>query len=342
MKDSHFGHLRDLGLTARPATLEDVPAAVPMFNAAETQLFGAPAYTIERYQQEWLAPGFDLPRDTRLVLSPGGAIVGCAEVWTLSDPPVNPWIWARVDPAWEGRGIGTALLAWSLTRSLEALRRVPAEARVAPRVATRPGHAASTALFEAFGFRLVRMNWRMVTEVGAPPAPAHWPAGIHLQPYRHPQDLEAVYRCVRDAFRDHWGYVDVPFEQGLALFRFANTQLHPAEPEVWFLAMEGDQMAGISLCRRQANDDPHMGWVDVLGVRREWRQRGLGLALLLHSFAALRRMGAERVGLGVDSGSLTGATRLYARAGMKPDRESALFELELRPGHELGTQEAPA
>jgi ribosomal protein S18 acetylase RimI-like enzyme len=84
-----------------------------------------------------------------------------------------------------------------------------------------------------------------------------------------------------------------------------------------------------------------MGWVDVLGVRRKWRQRGLGLALLLHSFAALRRMGAERVGLGVDSGSLTGATRLYTRAGMKLDREVALYELELRPGRELGTQAAP-
>ena len=342
MKDPHFGHLHDLGLTVRPATRDDVPAAVPMFNAAETQLFGAPAYTTERYQQEWLAPGFDLPRDTRLVLSPAGAIVGCAEVWTLSDPPVHPWIWARVDPAWEGRGIGTALLAWSLARSLEALSRVPAEARVAPRVATRPGHTASTALFEAFGFGLVRMNWRMVTGLEPPTAPPQWPAGIRLRPYRHPRDLEAVYRCVRDSFRDHWGTVDVPFEQGLAHFRFANTQLRPAEPEVWFLAMDGDQMAGISLCRRQADHDPKMGWVDVLGVRREWRQRGLGLALLRHSFAALRQMGAERVGLGVDAGSLTGATRLYTRAGMKVDREMALYELELRPGRELGTQAAPA
>jgi GNAT superfamily N-acetyltransferase len=338
MKHPHFGHLLDLGLTVRPATLEDVPAAVPMFNAAETQLSGAPAYTIERYQQVWLAPGFDLPRDTRLVLSPEGAIVGCAEVWTHSDPPVNPWIWARVDPACEGRGIGSALMAWALTRAMESLRRVPPDARVAPRVGTRPGHLPSTSLFEGFGFSPARTSWRMAVDLAAPPLQPAWPPGIRLRPYRHPQDLEPVYRCVRDSFRDHWGYVDVPFEQGLALFRHSNTVLHPVEADLWFVAMDGQQIAGVSLCRRQADDDPEMGWVDTLGVRRPWRRLGLGLALLLHSFHALRQMGAARAGLGVDSGSLTGATRVYARAGMSVSRELALYELELRPGREPGTQ----
>jgi ribosomal protein S18 acetylase RimI-like enzyme len=80
-----------------------------------------------------------------------------------------------------------------------------------------------------------------------------------------------------------------------------------------------------------------MGWVEILGVRKLWRRRGLGLALLLHSFHALRQNGALRAGLGVDSGSLTGATRLYKRAGMSVSREIALYELELRPREELGT-----
>jgi hypothetical protein len=37
---------------------------------------------------------------------------------------------------------------------------------------------------------------------------------------------------------------------------------------------------------------------------------------------------------------LTGATRLYEKAGMHPDprREWSIFEKELRPGQELGTQ----
>ena len=40
--------------------------------------------------------------------------------------------------------------------------------------------------------------------------------------------------------------------------------------------------------------DPAFGWVGTLGVRRPWRRRGLGLALLRHSFARLRaRRGAH-------------------------------------------------
>ena len=38
-------------------------------------------------------------------------MVGYIEVWTTAKPPVHPWIWGRVDPDYEGLGIGTWLLA---------------------------------------------------------------------------------------------------------------------------------------------------------------------------------------------------------------------------------------
>ena len=44
------------------------------------------------------------------------------------------------------------------------------------------------------------------------------------------------------------------------------------------------------------------------------------------------------MGLGVDAQSLTGATRLYEKAGMHVDRQYANYEKELRPGEDLGTQ----
>jgi hypothetical protein len=40
----------------------------------------------------------------------------------------------------------------------------------------------------------------------------------------------------------------------------------------------------------------------------------------------------------VDASSLTGATRVYERVGMRPIRQFVTFERELRPGKELGTQ----
>lgn len=106
------------------------------------------------------------------------------------------------------------------------------------------------------------------------------------------------------------------------------------DPTLWFLAFDGDQLAGASLCKYQVD----VGWVDDLGVRRPWRRKGLGLALLHHSFSEFYRRGMRKVGLGVDTQNLTGATRLYKRAGMQPVREYIGYEKELRAGVELSTQ----
>lgn len=81
-----------------------------------------------------------------------------------------------------------------------------------------------------------------------------------------------------------------------------------------------------------------MGWVGTLGVRRPWRRKGVALALLHHSFAAFQGIGKQRAGLGVDASSLTGATRLYEKAGMHVARQFDRYEKVLRPGRDISTQ----
>jgi ribosomal protein S18 acetylase RimI-like enzyme len=75
-------------------------------------------------------------------------------------------------------------------------------------------------------------------------------------------------------------------------------------------------------------------------VRRPWRKRGLGLALLNHSFGEFYRRGYRRVGLGVDAQNLTGALRLYEKAGMRADpaRRFSVYEKELRLGVDLAVE----
>jgi ribosomal protein S18 acetylase RimI-like enzyme len=85
-------------------------------------------------------------------------------------------------------------------------------------------------------------------------------------------------------------------------------------------------------------EGPEKGWVDDLGVRRAWRRRGLALALLQHSFREFYKRGTRKVGLGVDASSLTGATRLYEKAGMHVARQFNSYFKVLRDGEELMTQ----
>jgi ribosomal protein S18 acetylase RimI-like enzyme len=102
--------------------------------------------------------------------------------------------------------------------------------------------------------------------------------------------------------------------------------------------MDGNEVVGTSLCRKNSYDNPDVGWVNTLGVRRAWRKRGIGLALLRHSFGELYRRGKRMAGLGVDAENLTGALRLYENAGMYAHLSFDLFEKEIRAGKEISVQ----
>ena len=107
------------------------------------------------------------------------------------------------------------------------------------------------------------------------------------------------------------------------------------KPELFFLAMDGDEIAGLINAQERYDMSSELGWIPMLGVRKPFRKRGLGQALLLTVFRALHERGVERVGLTVDSQNRSGATRLYERAGMQIDEEILNYEIELRPGREL-------
>jgi mycothiol synthase len=98
------------------------------------------------------------------------------------------------------------------------------------------------------------------------------------------------------------------------------------DPALWTVARDSEEVAGVIRC------DPRRwggGWVGVLGVRRPWRRRGLGLALLQRSFGTFFDRGERRVALGVDAENPSGATRLYERAGMHVEAEHLTWEKEM-------------
>jgi ribosomal protein S18 acetylase RimI-like enzyme len=95
------------------------------------------------------------------------------------------------------------------------------------------------------------------------------------------------------------------------------------------VALDGDEVVGASLNYPERADDPGYGWIGSIGVRRPWRRRGVGEALLRRTFALLHARGLRKVRLSVDSQSPTGAERLYERVGMSVLRQSNTWECEL-------------
>jgi ribosomal protein S18 acetylase RimI-like enzyme len=182
---------------------------------------------------------------------------------------------------------------------------------------------------ERAGYAAIRGHWRMEIDMEAAPTEPEWPAGITVRTFQPGMDRQ-IFEMVDTAFQDHWGHIPGTFEE----WRHWTIERETFDPTLWFLAFEGNQIAGGSLCTTFMD----MGWVDTLGILRPWRRKGLGMALLLHSFGEFYRRGRRKVGLGVDSQNLTGATRLYERAGMHVARQYISFQKELRAGKELSTQ----
>ena len=328
------------GFTVRGAHMDDVESALALFNRWSRSVIGRDEITVpDAIRNEWVSPGFDPAEAIRLIFAPNGQMVGYIEVWTTSKPLVHPWMWGRVDPAYEDGGIGTWLMHWAEQRALQELPNVPAGLRFAPRVGTYRGAEKPKKLFEDMGYRHIRSSYHMLIEMDAPVPEAEFPERITLRTYNPETDAEAVYRAQTDSFRDHFGFVEEPFEEGVKRFKHFWGQAG-FDPSLLFLAVDGPsgEIAGISLCPPHAIDDPELGWVGTLGVLRPWRKRGIGLALLRHSFNEFYRRGKRKVGLGVDAQNLTGALRLYESAGMHVQQTFDQYEKELRPGLEISTQ----
>jgi mycothiol synthase len=328
------------GFTARGATMNDLEQAMALYNRWSRSVIGRDEFTdMGSIRDEWQTPGADPAEDVRLIFSPDGELVGYIEVWPTARSLVHPELWARLDPRYEDIGIGTWMMNWAEQRALHALKDVPARLRFAPHVGTYRQAERAKKLFEDMGYRHIRSTYHMVIEMDAPVPEAEFPEGITLRTYNPETDAEAVYRAENNAFRDHFGFVEEPFEEGLKRWKY-NREQEGFDPTLYFLAMDGPsgEIAGINLCRPQSYYDPDRGWVRSLGVRRPWRKRGLGLALLRHSFNEFYRRGKRTVGLGVDAQNLTGALRLYESAGMRVQQAYDQYEKELRAGTEISVQ----
>ena len=322
----------------RHVTHDDLLAVAELLNTCAINETGAPDTNTNLILSDWTGPSFDLASSVRVAETVDGQIVGYVEVWDSDPMPVSIWVWGRVHPDFEGLGIGTAMMDWVEERLQQTLMRVPNELRVVYRSGGLKTHVPSIQFLEDRGMKLVRYFWRMLVDLEeAPPQPI-WPIGITLQTLQELNDLKSVYRAFDDAFQDHWGYVKQPEDEMISEWEHWISSDVEFDPAQWYLAMDGEEIAGFCLCRRREWADPDMGWINILGVRRPWRRKGLGLAMLHFAFREFHLRGKLRAGLGVDAGSLTGATRLYEKAGMHIAREIYTYEKELRPGRDISKQ----
>ena len=283
------------------------------------------AVTADELKHEWERPEFDLEQDAFLVEAAEGQIVGYEEFFDEYEH-VKLRTDGYVHPDFRTRGIGTALLRIIEQRARDELTLAESDVRVSLHSTIDNRDLASHELHRNEGYQPLRYHWRMEIKLAVLPFEPKFPDGIELRPFIKGEHDIPVWQAQNEAFRDHWGSHDATLEEWKRS-RFDDPEF---DSSLWPIAWDGEDVAGFSLNRYRMG----IGWIRTLGVRRSWRKRGLGEALLLHSFGEFYRRGTTTIGLGVDAQNPTGATRLYQKVGMVAVSEFVTYEKELRPGRE--------
>ena len=323
--------LLDPSLKLRPARWSDAEAVAQLiYDSCAADGDPILAVSVEELRHDWQDPQFNLEKDAFVVETLDGHVVGYDEI-------TNSYGYAILNmdgnahPDFKGRGIGTTLLRAMEKRAREIMTFAEPDVRVAIKTTINKNDPDSNTLHRNEGYHPTQYHWRMEIALNGPPEKPKLPEGIELRPFLKEKHDVAVWQAQNESFRDHPGSHETTLEDWKRE-RFDDPEF---DPSLWAVAWDGDEVAGFSINRYRMG----IGWIRTLGVSRPWRKRGIGEALLLHSFGEYYRRGMRTIGLGVNAHNPTGATRLYQKVGMYAASEHVTYEKELRPGRNVDEEQ---
>jgi mycothiol synthase len=311
--------------SSRPASLADAEAIAALLNECTASYHPLGARTsVAEAEARLHQGGSDPSTDSRLALM-DGRVVGFAHVWAFTPDEMRAF--ARVAPDARGQGLGSSLLRFCEDRAAEIARDTGARFMTLTHWA---GDEAAQALLKGRGYVPIRYFLSMAIDLRADRTPdVALPRGVDVRGVDLARDRAPLHAAYTDAFADHWGFVPQSADDWWT--EHLDGELDGFDPGLWLVASAGGEAIGFSLCRIVESEGSRRGRVGLLGVRRSWRGRGLGLALLRRSFDAFRARGLEGAVLDVDADNVTAAIRLYTKAGMSARPTFTVWRRDLAP-----------
>jgi mycothiol synthase len=309
----------------------DVDLAYSVVSAADSGVLAIAEASRESVRSDLVNPDTVLD-EHRLILDDAGAAVGLLIV-EQDEVARTFFIDAYAVPA-HGPDLLPPLIAMgvSVAERLkgEGARRVGRAASVGPEWRIEGGAFAQDEVYvdalRAAGFSEVRRYWHMHIDLDAgyaqdqPPAPL----GVTRTTAVTDDERRLIHRLDQEAFAEHFGFVPKSYDEWMPWL----SDRRDARPDTWWIAWLDGEPVGLCM-QDDSRIERDAGHVRVLGVVPHARGRGIATWLLRSAFAQSAREGRTAMTLTVDSDNTTGATALYERAGMKPERVILLFRRSL-------------
>ncbi|MBT2588008.1 GNAT family N-acetyltransferase [Arthrobacter sp. ISL-95] len=317
------------GLSWRPATMADLDNWAGLI--ARTAAVEHPVWYEKRGDLVHVLESTKNPAETSTLLGLDSDGVARAYGRIAKNPDGDKATgMACVDPEWQQRGIGSAILVWqegqvrNRFHDDEAAGHTTAPPRL--RIQTEEQHEHQATLLMGHGYGAVRWFNEMHRPLSHELPRAPLIAGLELRTL-DPSLFEPVRQAHNDAFRDHWGS-------------------EPRDEESWRFTIEEptarhdlsavviDSSTGEVAAYQLTSFDPDSaadrgfkeGYTELIGVRRAYRGRGIAQALLADAMQRYASAGMEVASLDVDSANPTGALELYLGMGYTPVNRSMTWE----------------
>jgi mycothiol synthase len=317
-----------MGLDRRPLAPDEAGDWVALLNAIQ-DADGSDDYTGEQELLEAFSQPDQEFASGSIAIYYGLTMIGYGLLARrdVADPVHDMRHEGGVHPSYRGRGLGGELLDWAEKTAVPLHNdRFPGRP-LSLSSGCLSSNAGAVALHEQRGYQPVRWFHSMVRDLSAPIPQAVIPAGVEITGYT--PDLAEHARLVRnEAFRDHWGSTETN----------AKTWAHflasgAFRPGFSFLAYAGSEPLGMLISREHDAYNARIGrrelYIALVGTRAAGRKRGIATALLIAAMSAARADGYDRASLGVDADSLTGAVRLYERAGFTVEQTWIAYRKQL-------------
>lgn len=309
------------GYLLRHPTPDDLHTVLAVINANDKLMMGEEDTSPSDLRQHWQT--IDITTNAWVLCNAQNAIVAYEELHPMQHGRFG--LDGYVHPDHMGFGLGSYLVNIAEARSHELIGTYPPEYELFLTAGNVAGDENANAMFAALGYEATRSYYRMVLDVDGVPAPAQIPDGYAIQPFTL-DDAKSAYDLHMTSFVGHYGFARRSFDVWYADKIKHNERFRAQD---WAIIVYGNTPVafGFNYLREDG-----MGWVQTLGVHPDHRQRGLGRAVLQHSFVLLHLAGAQRIGLGVDSQNRSGAVKLYQDAGMYIDQHFLHQEKIMRTG----------
>lgn len=296
--------------SVRPAVMSDLNAVFDLVAKQRTIDFGSAMISVDDLQKRW--ENFELETNT-LTAYAEGELAGYAELRDGDSPFIYLATRNNID------------LGFQLLKYLEQKAAVKAGGRIQLVTQISEKNQPLLQLFASNGYSSNLSFLIMELNLTEPPAEPQWTDGIRVRAFYRGFDEQVTYQTDEEASKDKGYHSPLKYEDWVKRMGMDRDTF---DAGIWFLACTGGDVVGVAL--NAHGTEPGTVWVDHLSVRREWRKKGIGKALLLHSFGEFYRRGLKTVKLSVDSKSLTNAPHLYESVGMKIVQQYHIYKKDLQ------------